>query len=171
MANRPVYCQEPAVRTHIGNLPLAPGVSVESAIEAAAMEMDGLLGDRYTVPILVSPNIAEQKVTAYWLQSANAMLCAGRLLLSAASDDSHEESNNYGRYLVTTAMAQIKLVVDGKRNLPGAIETPEEASSNAGPIIYNGDAYSQVDLYYDNFVPDGFAPGRTPRATGTTWPR
>lgn len=171
MANRPVYCEGPAVRTHLGQLALAPGVSIDSAIEAAAMEMDGLLGDRYNVPIIVSPNIAEQKTTAYWLQSVNAMLCAGRLLLSAASDDSHEETNSYGRYLVTTALAQIKLVTDGKRNLPGAVETPEEASSNAGPIIHNGDAYSQVDLYYDNFVPDGFAAGRRPRGPETTWPR
>lgn len=171
MATRPLYAEEAALRQHIGPIPLPVGITADGILEAAANEMDGLLGQRYNVPITVSPNVSDQKPTAYWLQSINSMLGAGRFLVSAAAPGSQDATHNYGKMLIQTAMNQINLVVTGKRILVGAVETPTEAAADAGPIIINQDAYSQVDVFYDNFVPDGFAPGRTPRSTGTTWPR
>lgn len=172
MANRQLYCEEAAVRTHLGNLKLPSAITVESLCESAANEMDGLLGDRYQVPITVSASVPEEKPTAYWLQTVSSQIAAGRLMVSAGAAGSQETTNNYGKYLLAQAYAQIKLVTDSKKDLPGAVEVGNDDGTDIkGPYIINQDAYSQVDVFYDNFEPDGFAPGRTPRQAGTTWPR
>jgi hypothetical protein len=172
VANRQLYCEEAAVRTHLGNLKLPVAVTVESLCETAANEVDGLLGVRYAVPITVSVNVAEEKATSYWLQMVSSQIAAGRMMVSAGAAASQDTTNNYGRYLLSQAYGQIKLVTDGKKDLAGAVEIGNEDETEVkGPYIINQDAYSQVDAFYDNFEPDGFIPGRVPREAGTTWPR
>lgn len=169
MVTRPVYCEEAAVRQHIGQIRLAVGIEIEGAIESAANEMDGMLGIRYQVPIIVSPNIADQKSTSYWLQSINAMLTAGRLLVSSAAPGSQTDTNNYGKYLIQNALNQINYVVTGRKVLLGALESEYESLSYVGPMIVNQDEFSQVDAFYSNFEPYGFIDDLEP--IGEKWPR
>lgn len=146
-------------------------MTLEGAAEAAANEMDGLLGQRYTVPISVSVNDPSEKDTAYWLQQVSSMIAAGRIMLSLGAPGSNDTANNYGKYLIKNAMDMIALITDGKRSLAGAVENEDGTAGSKGPIILQGDRYSQVDMYYENMMPDGLFPGALPPQGGAAWPR
>lgn len=170
-ANRPVYCTDGAIQTHVQNIKLPTGVTWESLAETASNEVDSNLAVRYVTPISVSPNDPETRAAAYWLQNVTSMVAAGRLMLSIAAPGSQDTANNYGQYLLRNAQQLINDVLSGKVNLPGATEVAANDSVIQGPTILNQDAYSQVDLFYDNFEPEGFLPGRRVRSKDVPWPR
>lgn len=165
---RPLYADEDSVKTHLRNVRLQAGVTYESMIETASNEVDGHLGQRYVTPIDAEISDPTKATTAYWLRNVTAMIAAGRYLMSSSAGGSHDATHNYGAYLVRTADALLRSVTTGKTDLTG-IEAAEGADQ--GPLIINQDAYSQVDLFYDNIHPEGFMPGRAPRGGGVTWPR
>ncbi|AMS03412.1 head-to-tail adaptor [Gordonia phage Benczkowski14] len=164
---RPAYTDEDSVKTHLRNVRLQAGVTYEGMIEAASNEVDGHLGTRYKTPIDVTVSDPSQTTAAYWLSNVTSMIAAGRYLMATSAGGSHDSTHNYGSYLVGTAMALIRSVQSGKTDLSG-IETLDGVEQ--GPIIINQDAYSQVDLFYDNMHPEGFMPGRTTRGDAP-WPR
>ena len=170
--SRPIYTTEGPIQTHLRNIKLHPGVTWISLAEAASSEVDGMLGVRYVTPMILDPQDPEERASAFWLQNVTSMIAAGRYMLSTAAPGSQDQINSYGNYLVSTAKTLIDQVLSGKIDLGGVEEV---VSGNAGAIqgatILNQDAYSQVDVFYDNHFPDGFAPGRYPRDVGTTWPR
>lgn len=169
MANRPVYCTGDAIKTHVQNIKLPAGVTWESMAETASNEVDSNIGVRYVTPVVVSPVDPETRAAAYWLQNVTALVAAARLMLSTAAPGSQDTANQYGQYLLRNAQQLMQDVVSGKVDLPGAEEISSNDSTIQGATILNGDRYSQVDLYYDNFMPDGILPGREPR--GAIWPR
>jgi|SRR6187431_2194660 len=168
---RPVYCTEEAIRTHLGqNVKFPPNMTFDSLRESSANELDSKLGARYVTPIVASASDPVQQPTAYWLQNVSSMIAAGRFMLSTSAPGSQDTANNYGMYLLNMANAAISEVLTGQRDLVGIAEQGDTGQEFKGPAVINGDAYSQVDLYYDNFMPCGFAPGRKPAEEGT-WPR
>jgi phage gp36-like protein len=164
---RPAYTDEESVKTHLRNVRLQAGVTYESMIETASNELDGHLGTRYKTPIEANVQDPSQTTTAYWLSNVTAMIAAGRYLMSSSAGGSHDTTHSYGSYLINTAMALIRSVQTGKVDLTG-IDSVEGVEQ--GAMILNQDAYSQVDLFYDNMYPEGFMPDRTPRG-GAPWPR
>lgn len=171
MATRPVYTQEAAITTHLRNIKLHQGVTLDSLAEAASNEVDGLLGVRYLTPIIADPGDPEQRATSYWLQNVTSMLAAGRYLLAVAAPGSQDTANSYGKYLVSTAMSMINNVISGKTDLVGVPEVTSGNDSEPAPMVINGDAFSQVDMFYENMHPSGFMPGAIPPQVGTVWPR
>ncbi|AVP43202.1 head-to-tail adaptor [Gordonia phage Lidong] len=169
--NRAVYCTDAAIKTHVQNIKLPTGVTWDSLAETASNEVDSNLGVRYVTPIQVSANDPTQKAAAYWLQNVTSMVAAGRLMLSIAAPGSQDTANSYGQYLLRNAQQLMNDVISGKVDLPGAEEVPANGSTIQGPTVLNQDAFSQVDLFYDNFMPEGIVPGRTVRPGGTPWPR
>nr|DAK84360.1 MAG TPA: head to tail adaptor [Caudoviricetes sp.] len=169
-ANRPVYCTEGAIRTHVQNIKLPTGVTWDSLAETASNEVDSNIGVRYVTPITVNPNDPAERSAAYWLQNVTSMVAAARLMLSISAPGSQDTANNYGQYLLSNAQQLMNDVISGKVELPGAEEVAANGSIIQGPTVLNQDAYSQVDLFYDNFEPEGFIPGRLPRPKGTPWP-
>jgi len=168
---RQVYCTEADIRTHLGaNVKLPATMSFDTMREAASNELDSKLGVRYVTPIVASVSDPVQQPTAYWLSTVTAMIAAARFMLSTAAPGSQETANNYGVYLLATAEGLIKEVISGQRDLIGIIEVGDTGQKYKGPAIINEDAYSQVDVYYDNFFPYGFLPCRKPREEGTPWP-
>lgn len=99
------------------------------------------------------------------------MIAAGRLMLSIAAPGSQDTANNYGQYLLRNAQELMNDVIKSKVDLPGAEEVSANSSTIQGATILNEDAYSQVDLFYDNFMDEGIMPGYTTREAGTKWPR
>lgn len=171
MATRPVYTQEAAISTHLRNIKLHQGVTLDSLAETASNEVDGLLGVRYVTPIIADPGDPEQRATSYWLQNVTSMLAAGRYLMAVAAPGSQTETNSYGKYLVSTAMTLINNVLNGKIDLIGVPEIDSGDGSDPAPMIINGDAFSQVDMFYENMAPGGFMPGAIPPQVGLPWPR
>ncbi|UTN91178.1 head-to-tail adaptor [Gordonia phage PokyPuppy] len=171
MPNRPVYCTTAAIQTHVQNIKLPPGASWESLAETASNEVDSRLGLRYVTPFQVSPNDPAQRAAAYWLQNVTSMVAAARLMLSIAAPGSHDNANVYGQYLLQNANRLIDDVMSGKVDLTGVEEVSANDSVIQGPTILNEDAFSQVDVYYDNFMPEGIMPGLGVRKKGTQWPR
>lgn len=168
---RPVYCTEDAIKTHLQNIKLPTGVSWDSLAQSAANEVDANLGVRYATPIAANPDDPSTRSTAYWLQNVSSQVAAARLLLSVAAPGSQDSANAYGRYLLGMATAMMNDVISGKVDLAGA----EDAASGVdrkitGPTIINQDRYSQVDVFYDNFMGEGIMPGMGVREEGTQWP-
>lgn len=170
-ANRPVYCTTAAIQTHVQNIRLPQGVTWDSLAEAAANEVDSHLGTRYITPLVASAADPETKATAYWLQNVSSMIAAARLMLSTAAPGSQDTANNYGKYLLQNAMTLINDVLSGKVDLQGVEEVGAGNDGIRGATIINQDQYSQVDLFYDNFMPEGIAPGRSTRRSDVPWPR
>lgn len=166
--NRPVYCTSDAIKVHLQNIKLPSGVTWESVAETASNEVDSTLGVRYVTPIVVSPIDPATRAAAYWLQNVSALVAAARLMLSISAPGSQDTANNYGQYLLRNAQALMQDVITGKVDLPGAEEVSSNDSVIQGATILNQDRYSQVDLFYDNFMPDGIAPGR--EVGGKPWP-
>ncbi|AKJ71701.1 hypothetical protein TIN2_11 [Tsukamurella phage TIN2] len=157
-ANRPVYCTTAAIQVHLQNIKLPSGVTWDSLAETASNEVDSNIGVRYQTPIQVSAVDPETRAAAYWLQNVSAMVAAARFMLSVAAPGSQDSANGYGRYLLSSAQKLMNDVISGKVDLNGAIELTPLGEVQA-PTIINGDAYSQVDLYYENMMPEGIMPG------------
>lgn len=168
--NRPVYCTEGAIQTHVQNIKLPGNVTWDSLAETASNEVDSNIGVRYVTPITVSPMDPETRAAAYWLQNVTALVAAARLMLSISAPGSQDTANNYGQYLLRNAQQLMNDVINGKVDLPGAEELASNGSVIQGATILNPDRYSQVDLYYENMMPDGIMPGfDEPRSQA--WPR
>ena len=170
MSTRPVYCTASAIQTHVQNIRLPQGVTWDSLAEAAANEVDSHLGTRYVTPIAASATDPETKATAYWLQNVSSMIAAARLMLSTSAPGSQDTANNYGKYLLQNAMTLINDVLSGKVDLQGVEEVGAGGDGIKGAIILNQDEYSQVDVFYDNFMPEGIMPGRPARGSEVPWP-
>jgi phage gp36-like protein len=171
MANRPAYADDASVQTYLRNVRLPAGVTLESLSVAASNELDGHLGSRYVTPIAASFEEATQVVTANWLQNVTAMLAAGTFYMSMSGSASHDSNHQYGEYLRRSAFGMINQVISGKTDLQGIEETSTNTSVIQGATVLNQDAFSQVDLFYDNYEPEGFLPGRKPREANVPWPR
>ncbi|AVD99527.1 head-to-tail adaptor [Gordonia phage Butterball] len=170
-ANRPVYCTTASIQTHVQNIKLPPGATWESLAETASNEVDSNLGVRYVTPFQVSPSDPAQRAAAYWLQNVTSMIAAARLMLSISAPGSQDNANSYGQYLLQNATRLMNDVISGKVDLVGVEEIGANDSVIQGPTILNEDAFSQVDVFYDNFAPEGIMPGLRPREKGTPWPR
>ena len=169
--NRIVYCTDTAIQTHVQNIKLPTGLTWQSLAETASNEVDAYLSARYATPIVASGTDPETRAAAFWLQNVTSMIAAARLMLSVAAPGSQDTANNYGQYLLRNAMQLINDVLSGKVDLIGIPESGSNDSTIQGATILNQDRFSQVDVFYDNFMPDGIMPGCEPREAGTQWPR
>lgn len=142
-----------------------------SLISTASTEVDSSLSLKYQTPIDASTADPDTKATAFWLANVTAQVAAGRFMLSAAAPGSQDQANGYGRYLIANAKALINDVLSGRIELKGAVEVVKDETDRkfAGPAIINGDRFSQVDAFYDNWSPEGiWDEDRVPR--GRPWP-
>ncbi|QDF18234.1 head-to-tail adaptor [Gordonia phage Dakiti] len=170
MPNRPVYCTTAAIQTHVQNIKLPQNATWESLAETASNEIDSRLGVRYVTPFQVSPSDPAQRAAAFWLQNVTSMVAAARLMLSIAAPGSQDSANSYGQYLLRNVNELVNDVISGKVDLAGCEEVGANDSVIQGPTILNEDAFSQVDVFYDNFAPEGIMPGLKPRPRGNPWP-
>ena len=170
---RETYCaKNDVILLHSGinqgvNLP--PDITYESAIEAAADEMDGYLGFRYVVPIEVSTTDPTKYYGSVLLKTTNSQLAAGRIITSSAATSTGDKVHDYGKYLINSALVTLRSIRDGKINIEFANPSASEVARTQGPIILSGDAFSHVDNFYHNIEPQGFLPGRSP--SWSSWPQ
>lgn len=169
-SNRPVYCTEASIKTHLQNIKLPVGVTWASLAETASNEVDSNISVRYETPLVTNPDDPATRAAAYWLQNVTSMVAAARLMLSVAAPGSQDSANAYGRYLLQNAQQLMNDVISGKVDLVGVPENAANGSEIQGPTVLNQDSYSMVDLYYDNFMEQGPVPGLQPRPSGTPWP-
>lgn len=171
MAVRDGYCTPEDLLINGTKLPSV--VSVEGAIAAAADEIDSEIGQLYETPIYVDPNDVDKRNDYLILKSINAALASGRLITSQATGGEGDRIHAYGVYLINFAYTRIKKITNGAIELTSAVKRPqpEEDLSRKGPRISNGDKYSLVDNFYQNFEPLGPQPAhwRQP-TTEVSWP-
>lgn len=138
----------------LGDLVLG-STDAERYINAAADEMDSLIGQRYQLPINLA-GIAQYAQKLLKLIEIN--LASGRLIMARAQGGEDSELHAYGHSLVKRAMADLHAIATGQIKLSGA-PFAHQSTTTRGPGIVNQDARSAVSAFED------FAFGRDPLAT------
>lgn len=168
MALRDGYCQ-PEDLMILGTK--LPANAAEETIAAASDKMDAFIGAVYETPVLINESDPVKRQDSLVLKAICSQLASGILLTSAASAGEQSRTHAYGEYLLRFAYSQLQKIQNGSIKLTSAKELPvdQEDLTKRGPRIIQGQAYSLVDAYYENFEPEGFAPGRN--ASSGNWPQ
>lgn len=136
----------------LGDLILPPEISKGGYIQAAANEIDARIGSLYKVPVIIDPDKIEQfKATIIFLQSVNARLASGRILMAAAATLELNVVHAYARNLVDSALSDLEQIKERKIILQGASpnENPAETYVSSRVYGYTQDPLSAVDQFYD----------------------
>lgn len=132
-----------------GNIPLPSYVDKDAYIQAAADEIDAVVGQIYVTPVSVQAG-PTTRPTQLILKKANNFLASGRIILAMDSAGQEDQMHKYGRYLVGEAEKILQGIIDGKIILTGATQI-NGATGVTAPTILNAETESLVDQYYDNF--------------------
>jgi len=133
----------------LGQIPLPQYLTKEQAIGDAADEIDAHLGFVYVIPIATDAPVSP--VVKLILKRINAALASGRLILQLDSGGEESKLHAYGLSLVTEATKAIEWIASGKQVLPG-VPPVNPGSDFSGPLIYNKDAESSVEAFYDRIA-------------------
>jgi phage gp36-like protein len=160
-----MYCT--AVDLVTGDMLPPRGITVDKIIADASLEIDSVLGQRYVTPIVFS-NRPSSIADANKLRLCCAHLASGRLILASAIGGEDVTLHGYGIYLVNHAMNMLTALVTGKIRLEDAVRlTDEQNQGKKGMLTNNGDAYSTIDDFYNNSLPQT-VPGSRYRYLGET---
>lgn len=170
MARAVVYCSEGDVTFHFAKVRLPAEISMVDAISIGSDEMDSYLGYRYVVPIPVNASDPTKAYGTQLLKTICAQLVAGRIIVSVAAGGEKSKTHDYGRYLIDNAHKSLCEIKEGKLNISFAAANTEEQARTQGPTIINGDRYSLVDQFYNEFEPQGFMACR-PEPGVPSWPQ
>lgn len=136
------------------------GIDKYAAVNSAAAEMDGELGQRYILPLDLT--VAPDWVTLK-LKTINQNLATGRIICAQAVGGEDSKLNAYGESLLNLAYGELAKIVCGDIRLSGLTVDPTSFRSTA-PIVSNRDAASAVDDFEELFMRRrlGFVPGWRP---------
>ena len=132
----------------IGNIPTPAYISVESSIQAAADEINSVIGTRYIVPIELA-NVPTSVPARLLLKRANAHLASGRIIMSADAGGQNNSLHRYGLYLISTATKIIEAIASGATPLQGAPLLPGVDEGVHRMVLENLDPVSRVEAFYD----------------------
>lgn len=132
----------------LGNVP-TPSNS-QKYIDAAAEEIDSIIGFKYQTPVVVG-NSPEQRPVELLLKRLNAWLASGRIILALDGAGEDDQLHTYGAYLVTQVEETLAKIMDGSITLPGVPPASPESSTQTGPMMANGEETSYVDAHAATF--------------------
>lgn len=123
-------------------------------INSAAEEMDGMLGEIYSLP-LASAAGGWKTLPIYQqllLKQINIKLASGRILLTLQASGDTRSLHAYGQRLLDEALAMLMPLINGSVRL----DTPsrDAVALQTSPIILNHDSRSLVDIF-ENVVHRG----------------
>jgi hypothetical protein len=145
------YCQASDLLTYSGSIPAPSYLSPQKFVDDAADEIDSKIGFVYATPIDIS-DVAGNPVVRparLLLKRLNVNLATGRMLLAADANGEDTQIHAYGWSLIREVVAALNNIADGDITLEGATLVTPNALNNNIPLIYNKDAESNVEAFYD----------------------
>jgi hypothetical protein len=143
-------------------LPHNTVLSNQKYIDAAADEIDIILGDRYVTPIHTD-ELPANRTTKLFLKQCNAQLASGRIIIAVSLTREAESLHAYGRQLINMTLAALKDVGTGGGSLPGAILSGTADVLENRVLSANVDPTSRVLDFEQSMYPGGFS------ARGRRW--
>jgi hypothetical protein len=132
-----------------GDLPLPSYVSPQKFVDDAADEIDSKIGFLYTTPVDLNATGIKDPVKKLIKRISN-FLASGRLIMMLTQSQEDSRVHAYGYSLVADAQAALAQIASGELvlELPpvegGGTQVPATA-----PLLYNQDAESAVEAFYD----------------------
>lgn len=162
-----VYFEE---ELSIGNIPLPSYINPSDFIQEAADEIDSMIGAVYKTPVDVSTSGPVSRPSRLLLKRINKHLAMGRLILVVTSAEEHERLHAYGQALVAECLTALKMILEGKVILDGALPPDGTDTDQRRPavVLMNKDPESNVEAFYDRLANPNysFAPGDLLRRAG-----
>lgn len=141
-----------------GNIPLPSTVSAEKFVDDASDEIDSQIGQIYQTPIDLSDTSTVTRPARLLLKRIANWLASGRLMMAAAAGSQRMEVHAYANKLVNDATAALQAIASGDVVIEGAVRTDAPTSDLfTGPQIFNKDAESNVDAFYDRISNPNYA--------------
>lgn len=140
------YCEKGDLL--LGDLTVSARVNKYDFVNSAADEMNGMIGQRYLLPLDLD---AAPAWVTYKLKSINARLATGRLIQALGSAHEDNAVNDYGQHLIDSAMEELEDILNGSVGLPGLSLEPTSFQATA-PSGKNHDATSAVDQFENMFM-------------------
>lgn len=131
----------------LGNIPQPVGNKSRNAVDRAADEIDGALGFLYQTPIRSTG--PHQRAVEALMGNLNNWLATGRLGLELTASTQRVEQHAYFIGLVSQAQQVLAKIISGEIVLEGVPIPGGGTAAVVGPMIYNKDASSNVDDFYD----------------------
>lgn len=135
----------------VGSTALPKGMEPQAYVDGAADEIDMRIGFTYVTPVDITETSPVERPVRLILKTLNVHLATGRLCLAMAKNAQRTDLEPYGASLVRDALAMVGQIERGEITLIGAariVRTGEEAPFT-GPQIFNQDAESNVEAFYD----------------------
>jgi len=130
-----------------GDMTISKDVDLDGIINEAWMEIEALLGQRYSTPIHPTDNLPHY--TVQFLTRVHAYMATSILMLGQGG--ASESGLSYSVYLRERADHLLQPVVDGTRALDGIPNSSihDESTANRGPALFVGDAESPFAFWED----------------------
>jgi len=146
-----------------GDMTISKNVDLDGIIDEAWMEIEALLGQRYSTPIHPSDNLPHY--TVQFLTRVHAYMATSILMLGAGG--ATPDVLSYSTYLRERADSLLHGVIDGSQALDGIDNATihDDSEANRGPALFVGDEVSPFAFYEDTVFASTVAnPG-----TRTVW--
>lgn len=141
------YCRVEDV--DLGSMEFPRGVNVANVVELKAKEIDARIGRIYETPLQFNLDDPEQRPYGLLLQTVNAYLATGDIVIRGGGARQDTEVLAYGMYFIRHANNILNEIVSGKIKLPfkRLVETAEDA---AFPLAITRDSFSRVEEFHSN---------------------
>ena len=139
----------------VGDMPLPRGMKPQSYVDDAADEIDSTIGFIYETPVdIATDTTTVARPVRLLLKRLNNLLASGRLIQAMTVGGQRQELHAYGASLVNQALDVLKQIQAGDLVLEGVplIENPDNPEKFSGPQIFNLDAESNVESFYDRIA-------------------
>lgn len=148
------YCEVNDLLVRDNGMMFSPTFDFVRFINSASEEMDGMLGEIYSLP-LASAAGGWKTLPVYQqllLKQINIKLASGRILLTLQASGDTRSLHAYGQRLLDEAMAMLMPLINGTVRL----DTParDAVALQTSPVIQNHDSRSLVDIF-ENVVHRG----------------
>lgn len=152
------YCNSTDLLAYSGNIPAPSYLNPQKFVDDAADEIDSKIGFVYQTPIDVTdvPENPVVRPARLLLKRLNVNLATGRMLLAADASGEGSQLHAYGWSLIREVNAAVNNLIDGDIVLEGAPLVAPGALNNNIPLIYNKDAESNVEAFYDRVANPGY---------------
>lgn len=129
----------------LGNIPTPSNAG--TYVQAAADEMDSILGLQYVTPVVLDENNPKQRPAFLLLKRINAWLATGRLVLALDAGGEDDQLHQYGKRMVDDALMALNEIAKGDILLPGGEPLNPAEEKNNGPVASFADDASYVESY------------------------
>lgn len=132
----PPYCTSADVNQYINNIPVKSGTSISAFIQDAADEMHMYAGGLYEIPFAFADGTAAAQITATTriLQTLNAKLAAGWMILAATITQEKEAVHAYAQSLVDGVVDHLERIRDEDLVLTGLKADYDRSNDLIRPI-------------------------------------